>query len=477
MEPLNRSRGSEPAYDTFVDEVEQDGDEEVHDYNDILNEIGCGPFQILVGVSLAFSTISAYITLYLLYILPKLLNCDGDWSHHEVNNQLGMIGIGGMVVGAILCGVIADIYGRKISLLVSNVLLAAFLIGCAFAPNIAGLAGMIFFVGAGAGGSLLQPMVVIVEIIPAKFRSIGVFSLFCIGTLGILVSIGIAIPALVKGWKVWLGLNSIFPLLAVIFTMCMPESPLFNLSLQESAKGAIGTLQLAVRLNRGNLPTGRLLSKEAENRGNPMGAFDAKIRKITVLLFLFFLVQGFVLSGTDMTEYSLKKSGGNCNKTTFIDTNDCTSTFDQTALVSEIGSQATALFAVIVGLVLSDTIGRKYSVSALSAVTAVLSFILIACMNVTIVKVLTSIVSIANEASIIIAMLYTVEIYDNEIRAIMLAVNISIFLLANLLGSVACYFLLQSSMVATLTFIGVVGIVGAILMAIISPDTKGKAIE
>ena len=86
----------------------------------------------------------------------------------------------GTVVGSIVWGVIADVYGRKASILLSAVMFVGTSI-CGAMPSLAWNVGMCFMMGAAAGGMLPVTYALLAEMMPSKHRG---WALVLVGGLG-----------------------------------------------------------------------------------------------------------------------------------------------------------------------------------------------------------------------------------------------------------------------------------------------------
>ena len=86
----------------------------------------------------------------------------------------------GTVVGSIVWGVIADIYGRKASILLSAVMFVGTSI-CGAMPSLYWNIGMCFMMGAAAGGMLPVTYALLAEMMPSKHRG---WALVLVGGLG-----------------------------------------------------------------------------------------------------------------------------------------------------------------------------------------------------------------------------------------------------------------------------------------------------
>lgn len=139
--------------------------------------------------------------------------------------------LAGTVTGSVLWGWIADIYGRKASILLSAVMFVATSI-CGAMPSLAWNIGMCFMMGAAAGGMLPVTYALLAEMMPNRHRG---WSLVLVGGLGAVggyfAASGIsAVFQPIFGWRIlWLA-NLPTGLLLVILGAFIPESAKFLIS-------------------------------------------------------------------------------------------------------------------------------------------------------------------------------------------------------------------------------------------------------
>ncbi|WP_066805255.1 MFS transporter [Sphingomonas asaccharolytica] len=137
----------------------------------------------------------------------------------------------GTVTGSVLWGVIADIYGRKASILLSAVMFVGTSI-CGAMPSLAWNIGMCFMMGAAAGGMLPVTYALLAEMMPNKHRG---WSLVLVGGLGAVGGYFAAsgFSALLQpayGWRILWLLNLPSGLLLVLLGGLIPESAKFLLA-------------------------------------------------------------------------------------------------------------------------------------------------------------------------------------------------------------------------------------------------------
>src|SRR5690348_3060192 len=137
----------------------------------------------------------------------------------------------GTVVGSIIWGIIADIYGRKASILLSAVMFVGTSI-CGAMPSLAWNVGMCFLMGVAAGGMLPVTYALLAEMMPSKHRG---WALVLVGGLGAAGGYFAAsgFSALLQpdfGWRILWLLNLPTGLTLVLLGALIPESAKFLLA-------------------------------------------------------------------------------------------------------------------------------------------------------------------------------------------------------------------------------------------------------
>ncbi|MEA3058090.1 MAG: transporter, putative metabolite:H+ symporter [Sphingomonadales bacterium] len=137
----------------------------------------------------------------------------------------------GTVVGSIVWGIIADIYGRKASILLSAVMFVGTSI-CGAMPSLYWNVGMCFLMGAAAGGMLPVTYALLAEMMPSKHRG---WALVLVGGLGAVGGYFAAsgLSAVLQpafGWRILWLLNLPTGLSLVLLGALIPESAKFLLA-------------------------------------------------------------------------------------------------------------------------------------------------------------------------------------------------------------------------------------------------------
>ena len=137
----------------------------------------------------------------------------------------------GTVTGSILWGIIADIYGRKASILLSAVVFVGTSI-CGAMPSLPWNIGMCFLMGAGAGGMLPVTYALLAETMPSKHRG---WALVLVGGLGAVGGYfaasgfsALLVPTF--SWRILWLLNLPTGLILILMGGLIPESAKFLLS-------------------------------------------------------------------------------------------------------------------------------------------------------------------------------------------------------------------------------------------------------
>jgi putative MFS transporter len=136
--------------------------------------------------------------------------------------------LAGTVVGSVVWGLIADLYGRKASILLSAVMFIGTSI-CGAMPSLAWNIGMCFMMGAAAGGMLPVTYALLTEMIPSKHRGWCLVLVGGSGAIGgYLAASGFsALLQPMFGWRILWLLNLPSGLILVLLGGFIPESAKF----------------------------------------------------------------------------------------------------------------------------------------------------------------------------------------------------------------------------------------------------------
>ena len=190
----------------------------------------------------------------------------------------------GTVVGSVLWGMIADIYGRKASILLSAVMFVGTSI-CGAMPSLAWNIGMCFMMGAAAGGMLPVTYALLAEMMPSRHRG---WSLVLVGGLGAaggyLAASGLsALLQPVFGWRIlWLA-NLPTGLALIALGAFIPESARFLIARDrvEEAERIMRRFGAAARVAPAAPPPGPLVEAAGGDRKVVIGLVGLSIAALT----------------------------------------------------------------------------------------------------------------------------------------------------------------------------------------------------
>ncbi|XP_030850708.1 organic cation transporter protein-like isoform X1 [Strongylocentrotus purpuratus] len=146
----------------------------------------------------------------------------------------------GVLIGSLLFGAISDRYGRKITLIISNVLVVVFGVGAAFSPNYITFVVLRAFQAAGCYGMLLISMVIGTEFVGPSRRAFVAIFISVSFSLGYLLLTFYAY--LIRNWRyLLLTLNMTFALFFFFYPF-IPESVRWQIS-----KGRYKRAEISIR--------------------------------------------------------------------------------------------------------------------------------------------------------------------------------------------------------------------------------------
>jgi len=196
----------------------------------------------------------------------------------------------GMLLGAIGGGYLGDRHGRKIGILVAQMIFGLGSLACSQITSINELIGLRFFVGIGLGAMLPNVAAMMVEYTPAKIRA----TLTTISFMG--VTAGGALAGQISAhlhsppWRLLYVIGAVIPLSMIpIIALLMPESMKY---LAVHGKNQVGLMRIVQRLaGTVTIPhdVKLVIDEHHHGRGRIADLFAHKRRIMTPLLWLGFM--------------------------------------------------------------------------------------------------------------------------------------------------------------------------------------------
>jgi putative MFS transporter len=199
--------------------------------------------------------------------------------------------LSGTVVGSFVWGWLADIYGRRASILLSSVMFVGTSI-CGAMPDFWWNVGMCFLMGAAAGGMLPVAYALLAEIMPTRHRGWALVLVGGIGAVGGYFAAS-ALSAWLQpfwGWRIMWFLNLPTGLILIALSPLLPESARF---LQHVGRGE----EARAMLSRFGSRVQAVVVKPVEESHSHLPPVDRRHLTITIALTLAALAWGLVNFG------------------------------------------------------------------------------------------------------------------------------------------------------------------------------------
>jgi putative MFS transporter len=208
----------------------------------------------------------------------------------EVVSFVPLLALTGTVTGSIVWGVIADIYGRKASILLSAVMFVGTSI-CGAMPSLAWNIGMCFMMGMAAGGMLPVTYALLAEMMPSKHRGWSLVLVGGLGSVGGYFAASGATALLVPtySWRILWLLNLPTGLALVVLGALIPESAKFLLARgrKEEARRVMERFGSQARLTRADEVVELARSKATALTGH---AFFGKLFALSLAALCYGLI-------------------------------------------------------------------------------------------------------------------------------------------------------------------------------------------
>ena len=256
----------------------------------LLDERGLSSFQVkLLAWSFFIVLIDGYDIGAVAFAAPSLAK---EWDLRP--GSLGPVlsaSLIGVLFGSAIFGWLGDRCGRKVALILSNVLFGAFTLAAAFSTNLDQMFWLRLLAGLGIGGVIPNVVAINAESAPRNLRA--TLAIIAVG----FVPLGGAFPGFVTaalvpqyGWQILFIIGGIVPIgIAVAAMIGLPESIKY-MALHESQRAMMEKLIAAIRPGYVVPPNARfVVEDEKQYPGfNPVYLFHDGLVLITPLLWLLF---------------------------------------------------------------------------------------------------------------------------------------------------------------------------------------------
>lgn len=228
-------------------------------------------------------------------VLPKMM---AEWSMTPVQaGSIGSMGPFGMMIGAMVFGILADKFGRRRILITSVVLFSVATTLCALAPGAAIFGALRFIAGLGIGGILPTVIAMLTDFAPRGRANTMVAIIMCFFSVGGILAAGVAIvliPAF--GWQATFWVAIIPLVLLPLMVKHFYDSPQTLLKNGQTAK--LRHSLLAVNPTA-QIPEDVIFTGLREReQGSPIGAlFRNKRALATLMIWIAFFMCLLMVNG------------------------------------------------------------------------------------------------------------------------------------------------------------------------------------
>ncbi|HWI29776.1 MAG TPA: MFS transporter [Stellaceae bacterium] len=266
-------------------------EERIVDVSLLIERHKVGGFQMLVAFLCALAVfMDGFDTQMMGYVIPAIA--------HSLSvpppalTRVVVAGLIGLMVGALVFGIVADRVGRKSVIILCLVLFGVFMLLTPSASTVGGLMGWRFLTGLGLGGAMPLAIALTAEYSPQKSRATVVMTMFFGFSLGAAVA-GFATAALVQnlGWPAVFYAGGALPLLLVpVMLAALPES-IRVLALRGSEGEKLARLMQRIAPEGGFTAATRFVLTEEKATGVPVAhLFRERRAPSTTLLWIMFFM-------------------------------------------------------------------------------------------------------------------------------------------------------------------------------------------
>ncbi|XHH10625.1 MAG: MFS transporter [Candidatus Bathyarchaeia archaeon] len=369
----------------------------------------------------------------------------------------------GMFVGALTCGALADKIGRKKTLLFTISTMTVFTALNAVAPDPLTMGILRFIAGIGLGGSLPQPGVYISEYVPAKYRGRFLGLVEASWVYGALLSLAFAFVLFpIVGWRVTF-LISLLPLVLLpIVYFFAPESIRYLLikGKKQQAQNLIDKHKLFIedfKEETTTVQTQGLLQSLKE-------LWSKRFRKRTLMLWVSWAVLVYTYHGIFTWLPTFYAAELNLTVVRSI----------QWVLIVTLAQVPGYYTAAL----LLDKVGRKRIATFYLLFAGIGSALLSLAMDTNSILFWSIVISFFNLGAWSALYAYTPELYPTRIRGTAAGAAASIGRLAGVIAPTATPLLyFYGGLPAAFAVFALVHILGAVVIAVLGVETKGKTLE
>ena len=413
------------------------------------------------GLGWLFDAMDTGIIAFVLAVLMK------QWklSTQQVG-FIASIGLTGMFVGALLSGMLADRIGRRF-LFQATLLIFSIATGlCGLATGYAMLLALRFLVGFGLGGELPVASTLVTEFSPAKHRGrllVILESFWAFGWAAAAVIAFLIIPKFQQGWKIAFFIGLIPAFYVFYLRRNIPESPRYleASGKQDEARAVVRWLEEETGAEKIEITQESVAIRTKTGLSKLL---QGKFLKRTLMLWILWFAMVYSYYGIFTWLPSLLVSSGH----------QIVKSFEYVLIITlaQIPGYFTAAFLV-------DRIGRKATLVPFLLGCAVAAFLFGEASSGTEIILYGCLISFFNLGAWGVVYTYTPELYPTDMRATGTGSAAGIGRIGGILAPMIVGKILGEGLPQSAVFgqFAMVVVIGALAVALLGEETKGKSLE
>ena len=261
------------------------------DVSQVIDRHKVGPLQLRVALLCALAVfLDGFDTQMMGYVIPAIAH-SLQLAPAQLTSVV-VVGLIGLMIGALVFGILADRIGRKSVIILCLLIFGAGMLLTPSAATVPGLRAWRFVTGLGLGGAMPLAIALTAEYSPQRSRATVVMTMFFGFSLGAAVA-GFATAALVQnfGWPAVFYAGGALPLLFIpVLIAALPES-IRVLALRGGESARLASLLRRIDPESGITPETRFVIREEKAAGLPVAHLFREHRAgSTVLLWVMFFM-------------------------------------------------------------------------------------------------------------------------------------------------------------------------------------------
>ncbi|EGT56656.1 hypothetical protein CAEBREN_14991 [Caenorhabditis brenneri] len=445
--------------------------------DEAVEALGFGRFQLKLSILTGMAWMADAMEMMLLSLISPALAC--EWGVSSVQQALVTTCVfSGMMLSSTFWGKICDRFGRRKGLTFSTLVACIMGVLSGMSPHFYVLLFFRGLTGFGIGG-VPQSVTLYAEFLPTAQRA------KCVVLIESFWAIGAVFEALLAyfvmetfGWRALMFLSSLPLGIFAVASFWLPESARFDMASGHPER-ALETLQAAARMNRVQLPTGRLVSSTkagSDSRGDIVNLIQPDLRKTTLLLWCIWAITAFSYYGMVLFTTVLFQSHDECHGG--LHSNGTSLEVCQPLTRSDYFDLLSTTLAEFPGLIITVLIiewfGRKKTMALEFAIFAIFTFLLYFCLDRFTVTVLIFVARAFISGAFQCAYVYTPEVYPTTLRAVGLGTCSAMARIGAIVTPFVAQVASERSLSLPIGIYGTAAIFGLIASLSLPIETKGR---